>query len=156
MCSSPGLTAPYCWGGGPAGVSSFLWIVQLECRLDATAGDHPSRLMFKAVSPDRGNMVAYVELDDIDHSSGTAMVELPLVAPHAADRDLLGGLLLRKLAERAFGELRLRRLSVRFDDREGELAGCCWWAWPRSTITWTSPRETAPASAISAWWNRGR
>jgi hypothetical protein len=105
--------------------------VQLERRVDATAGDHPSRLMFKAVSPDSGNMVAYVELDQIDPSSGTALVELPLVAPHATERDVLGVLLLRKLAERAFGELRLRRLSVRFDDREGELAGCCWWAWAR-------------------------
>ena len=76
-------------------------------------------------------MVAYVELGRIDHSIPAALVELPLVAPEAADRDLLGVLLFRKLAEKAFRELGFRQLSVRFDDREGELATCCWRAWVR-------------------------
>jgi RimJ/RimL family protein N-acetyltransferase len=117
------------WAGGPAAFPSDH--DQLQQRLDASAGDHPSRLIFKAISTDSGKMVGYVELGPFDPSLPAALVELSLVAPEAADRDLIGVLLLSKLAEKAFGELGFRQLNVRFDDREGELAACCRRAWAR-------------------------
>ena len=104
---------------------------QLQRRLAATAGDRPPSLMFKAVSSACGEMLAYAELGRLDRPISAARLELPLVAPDAADRDLLGILFFRAIAEKAFRELGFQQLHVPFDDPQGELATCCRRAWKR-------------------------
>ena len=74
-------------------------------------------------------MVGYVELGHVGHSPRMAFVELPLVAPTAADRGLLAVAILKKVAETAFRELGFLQLYVRLNTREDELDACCWQAW---------------------------
>ena len=102
---------------------------QLLQRLDTMSGESPARLMFKAVEIGTGNPVGYIELGRIDHRLRVAFVELPLVAPAAADRDLLAIVMLKNVAEKAFRELGFLQLNVRFNTYEDELAECCLRAW---------------------------
>ncbi len=102
---------------------------QLAQRLAARVDELPIRLAFKAVDVRSGNMVGYAELGGIDRNRRRADIELPLVAPEAADRELLGVLLLRALADHAFRKLGFLRLQIRLHSRSEVLEKCCHRAW---------------------------
>jgi len=124
---------------------------QLLRRLETMSGELPPRLMFKAVDIATEKMVGYVELGGILHRLRAAFIELPLLAPDAADRDLLGIAMLRSVVEKAFRELGFLQINVRLHAREDELDECCFRAWD-----WKYNYVVFPARDVSGGGYLGR
>jgi RimJ/RimL family protein N-acetyltransferase len=94
---------------------------QIERRMKTAAAASPPRQLFKAVYAGGRQMAGYVELAGIDHESGCAQLERPLVAPGETDRVELSLALLRAVVAMAFGPMGLCRLETRVTVRNSAM-----------------------------------
>jgi RimJ/RimL family protein N-acetyltransferase len=72
---------------------------QLAAHRNLTAGETPSCLCFKAVCGEMKQMVAYVELANIDREKSRASIELAIVDPSRSDRGQLSKILLAAIMQ---------------------------------------------------------
>ena len=86
---------------------------QLAAHLDGFAGEPPNFLCFKAVCGEMQQMVAYVELANIDREQLRAGIDLAIVDPARDDRGHLSDVLVWEVMQRAFHQQGLQWLGVR-------------------------------------------
>jgi hypothetical protein len=97
---------------------------QLAARSSLPAGEPPNRLCLKAVCGEMWQMVAYVELTDIDREKLHASIELAIVDPSRNDRDQLSAALVGETLQQAFNQQGLQSLSVVLHRSEAESLDC--------------------------------
>jgi RimJ/RimL family protein N-acetyltransferase len=85
---------------------------QLDEHLAEAEGPRPPRRVFAAVDDSTGEVVGHAELSRIDYENRSAMVSRLLVGDRALRGQGIGGEIVARLLEYAFGELRLHRLTI--------------------------------------------
>jgi hypothetical protein len=110
------------WAG-----EQIIWPLDRQQLLDrfAAARDRTVRKIYKAVDVRTGNMVGYAEFGDIDYTSRSASLELPLVDPGASERGRIGVLMLNEMAAQAFDTLDLFSVTITADSDESALVVSC-------------------------------
>ena len=97
---------------------------QLAAHLNRTAGEPPDRLCFKAVCGEMQEMVAYVELANIDREKACARVERAIVDPLRNDRDHLSEALVWEAMQHAFNQQGLQWLGIVLHHSEAQSLEC--------------------------------
>jgi hypothetical protein len=97
---------------------------QLAVHLGLTAAEPPNRLCYKAVCGEMQEMVAYVELANINRKSKRATIELAIVDPVRNDRDHLSDTLVWEIMQHAFHQQGLYMLGVALRRNEVQSAEC--------------------------------
>jgi RimJ/RimL family protein N-acetyltransferase len=95
---------------------------QLSAHL--ASGEAANRLCFKAVCGDMQEMVAYVELANIDREKLRASIELAIVEPSRNDRDRLSRALIWEIVQYAFNQQGMQWLGVVLHRSEAESLEC--------------------------------
>lgn len=85
---------------------------QCEQYWETSQGDSPSRLIFKAVDNDSGEVVGHIELDGFDFENQSAFIARVLVGQGAQRGQGVGQSIVLQLVNMAFSKLELHRLAV--------------------------------------------
>jgi hypothetical protein len=97
---------------------------QLAAHLARVAGQPPNGLCFKAVCGEMQEMVAYVELANIDRATLRSRIELAIVDPTRNDRDQLSTALIWEIMQQAFHGQGLEWLDVVLHRSEAQSLEC--------------------------------
>ncbi|PCH64794.1 MAG: GNAT family N-acetyltransferase [Gammaproteobacteria bacterium] len=87
---------------------------QMQCEqyLETSLVEPPSRLIFKAVDSDSGEVVGHIELDGIDLENQSAFISRVLVGANAQRGRGIGQAIVLQLVNAAFTQLALHRIAV--------------------------------------------
>ncbi|MBN4069174.1 GNAT family N-acetyltransferase [Beggiatoa alba] len=97
---------------------------QCEQYWQTAQGDPPSRLIFKAVDNDSGDVVGHIELDGFDAENESAFISRVLVGQDTQRGQGVGRSIVLQLVNMAFSQLALHRLAVGVMDFNATAIRC--------------------------------